>query len=158
MAADQKFETFVNAQNAVYPQVLTELQSGKKQTHWMWFIFPQLTGLGHSAMAHKFGIADVAEAKKYLAHPVLGPRLVECVELVLKHPKKDVHTIFGSSDGMKFHSSMTLFTLVDDKSVFTRALDVFFTGKRDRNTTGLLANESPHRPTYCVKGKRLVNL
>src|SRR3954468_6578993 len=100
---------FVEAQDLVYERVVSELQSGEKRSHWMWFVFPQLKGLGHSAMAGRYGIGSRAEAEAYLAHEVLGPRLGECVRLVNELEEKRVDEIFGYPDNLKFHSSMTLF-------------------------------------------------
>ena len=100
---------FVDAQQAVYETVCRELRQGRKQSHWMWFIFPQIKGLGHSAMAQKFAISSREEAKAYLAHPILGPRLRECSRIVADLEGKSVEDIFGYPDDMKFRSSMTLF-------------------------------------------------
>ncbi|NDW07559.1 DUF1810 domain-containing protein [Jiella pacifica] len=126
---------FVEAQSPVYGRALAELQAGQKQSHWMWFVFPQIAGLGSSPMAQRYAIASLDEAKDYLAHPMLGRRLVECTEAVLGHPGKSVHAIFGSPDDMKFHSSMTLFHRADPSDeTFGRALDVFFDGKEDEAT------------------------
>src|SRR3954463_10902527 len=102
---------FVEAQNPIYQRVCQELSRGRKETHWMWFIFPQLRGLGHSAMAHRYGIASQAEAEAYLRHPMLGPRLRECTRLVNEVEGRTIHQIFGSPDDLKFRSCMTLFSL-----------------------------------------------
>jgi uncharacterized protein (DUF1810 family) len=125
-------QRFVNAQNPVYEQVCAELRAGKKETHWMWFIFPQLRGLGHSAMATTFGIVSRQEAQAYLDHAVLGPRLQECtwlVNLVKDHP---IRQILGTPDDLKFRSSMTLFASIPvDSQIFNEALDKYFGGEHD---------------------------
>ncbi len=123
---------FVEAQDPVLGQVRTELREGRKRSHWMWFVFPQLRGLGRSAMAQRYGVGSLAEARAYLAHPVLGPRLVECAELVNRVEGRSVHEIFGSPDDLKFHSSMTLFALADPgQRAFHDALDRYFGGEMD---------------------------
>jgi uncharacterized protein (DUF1810 family) len=132
-------ERFVQAQDPVIDQVRRELRDGRKRSHWMWFVFPQLRGLGHSAMAQRYGIASLDEAAAYLRHPVLGPRLVECSELVNRVEGRSVHDIFGSPDDMKFHSSMTLFAAARDAApVFQAALDKYFGGAADGSTTARL--------------------
>lgn len=126
---------FVEAQSPVYGQALAELQAGRKQSHWMWFVFPQIAGLGSSPMAQRYAIQSLDEARDYLAHELLGRRLAECTTAVLSHPERTVHAIFGSPDDMKFHSSMTLFHRADpSEEPFRRALDVFFDGKEDEAT------------------------
>lgn len=128
-------ERFVEAQAGVYEQVCRELEEGRKRSHWMWFIFPQLKGLGHSAMAERYGISSRAEAEAYLAHAVLGARLRYCTELVAAVEGRSVEQIFGSPDDLKFRSSMTLFASVDaEGSVFARALGKYFGGRPDRLT------------------------
>ncbi len=102
-------DRFVEAQAPVYAQALAELRSGRKQSHWMWFVFPQLRGLGRSATAQHYGISSAAEARSYLDHQLLGPRLIECTEAVLAHRDQQAEAIFGPVDAMKFRSSMTLF-------------------------------------------------
>ena len=111
MAADDPFDLqrFVDAQASVYERVRAELRNGRKQSHWMWFIFPQIAGLGHSAMAQRYAISSLREAEAYLKHPVLGPRLRECTRLMLRIEGKSAHDILGSPDDLKFHSSLTLF-------------------------------------------------
>ena len=132
-------QRFVDAQNPVYAQVCAELAAGAKASHWMWFVFPQLQGLGRSSIARHYGIASRAEAEAYWRHPLLGPRLKECSELVLAVEGKTAHQIFGSPDDLKFHSSMTLFAQVaPDAPVFRRALDKFFAGASDERTIALL--------------------
>lgn len=132
-------QRFVTAQEAVYEQVCAELRSGRKQSHWMWFIFPQLRGLGRSETAEFYGISSREEAVAYLAHPVLGVRLRECTGLVNHVEGRSVDQIFGSPDDLKFHSSMTLFSLVrPEESLFRAALEKFFGGKMDGRTVELL--------------------
>ena len=128
-------QRFVNAQNPVFEQVLSELRAGEKQTHWMWFIFPQLKGLGHSGMAIKFGISSRDEAIAYLGHSILGPRLRECTQLVNHVEGRSIEAIFGYTDAMKFRSSMTLFAqVVSDNGVFVTALQKYFRDEPDRLT------------------------
>lgn len=139
MSPVDRLQRFVDAQDPVYPSVRAELQQGHKTSHWMWFIFPQLQGLGRSPTARFYAIADLAEAGAYLAHPVLGPRLLECTALVNAVPDTTIHAIFGSPDDLKFHSSMTLFQLAaGDKAIFQAALDRYFAGTPDRATLALL--------------------
>lgn len=125
------------AQEGVYNRVVSELRHGRKTSHWMWFIFPQLSGLGHSSMAQKFAISSREEAASYLAHPVLGPRLAECTGLVNQIEGRSVEEIFGYPDDLKFRSSMTLFASVAD-GVFRDALEKYFEGKGDPLTTRML--------------------
>lgn len=139
MSTQPELEAFVTAQDAVYEQVLRELAAGRKATHWMWFIFPQLAGLGKSSMAQKFAIDSLAEAREYLAHPVLGSRLKECTRLMLAAPHGDVRAILGYPDDLKFRSSMTLFAAAaPDDPLFDQALAKFFGGQRDVKTIELL--------------------
>lgn len=134
---------FVDAQGRVYAAVLDELRNGRKQSHWMWFVFPQLAGLGHSPMAQRYAISGGEEAAAYLAHPVLGPRLRECTATVNAVAGRSAHEIFSSPDDMKFRSSMTLFAKVDTGGdLFKQALDRFFQGKQDQRTLDLLARLS----------------
>jgi uncharacterized protein (DUF1810 family) len=133
-------ERFVQAQDPVLPQVLRELSAGDKRSHWMWFVFPQIAGLGHSAMARRYAIASLAEARAYLAHPLLGPRLLECAGLVNAVQGRTAHAIFGSPDDMKFHSSMTLFHRADPgEAAFATALRRYFGGGEDAATLERLA-------------------
>ena len=131
---------FEVAQAPLIAQVLRELRAGDKRSHWMWFVFPQLAGLGHSPMAQRYAIASLDEARAYLAHPVLGPRLVECTGLVNAVTGRSVHEIFGSPDDMKFRSSMTLFARAagPDQVVFSEALSRYFGGAEDQRTVDLL--------------------
>ncbi|HEY0587194.1 MAG TPA: DUF1810 domain-containing protein [Pseudoduganella sp.] len=137
-----QLERFVAAQENIYPQVVNELSAGRKRSHWMWFIFPQLAGLGFSAMAQQYAVGGLAEARAYLAHPVLGPRLRECSALVLAVRGATVHGIFGAPDNMKFHSSMTLFAqAAPDEALFRDCLDKYFGGVPDQATLDLLHKE-----------------
>jgi len=139
MASDSDLARFVEAQDPVYDDVRAELQAGRKTTHWMWFVFPQLRGLGRSATARFFGIDSAAEAAAYLQHPVLGARLRECVELVLGVTGRTALEIFGPTDAMKFRSSMTLFAAVaPGEPLFQRALHRYFDGEPDRLTMAQL--------------------
>jgi uncharacterized protein (DUF1810 family) len=124
-------ERFVNAQDGggTYRRAVAELRNGRKASHWMWFIFPQIAGLGHSAMAQAYAISDLAEAQAYLAHPVLGPRLIECAEIVAAHQGLSAEQIFGGIDAMKLRSSMTLFGYADpDQEIFKQVIDQYFDG------------------------------
>jgi len=132
-------ERFVGAQERVYTAALAELRRGKKESHWMWFIFPQIAGLGSSLTARYYAIASLGEARAYLNHPVLGPRLTECTEAVLTHRGRNAEAIFGGVDAMKFRSSMTLFEAASEGSgVFGAALDAFYDGERDAATLRLI--------------------
>jgi uncharacterized protein (DUF1810 family) len=135
MAPDFNLERFVDAQHGVYDTALAELRAGHKRTHWMWFIFPQIEGLGHSAMAQRYAIRSADEAAAYLAHPVLGPRLRACAAAVASHHDRGVDEIFGHPDNLKFHSSMTLFAdIAPDEAIFQTCLDQFFDGRPDPAT------------------------
>ena len=138
MTASFDLDRFVAAQDPVYARVRAELAAGAKTSHWMWFVFPQLRGLGRSAMADHFGIENRAEADAYLRHPVLGEHLRECTQLVLTVHGRDATGIFGTPDDMKFHSSMTLFAEVTDEPLFAEALARYFGGQRDARTLQLL--------------------
>jgi uncharacterized protein (DUF1810 family) len=132
-------DRFVAAQQGVYDQALAELQAGRKQSHWMWFVFPQLAGLGRSPTAAFYAMASADEAHAYLAHPLLGPRLRECAGAVLTHRGGSAEAIFGVVDAMKLRSSMTLFEAVSEEPApFRAVLDTFFSGVRDRATLDLL--------------------
>jgi uncharacterized protein (DUF1810 family) len=133
-------ERFVDAQERVYAQVLAELSQGAKRSHWMWFVFPQAVGLGHSAMSQRYAIKSRGEAAAYLAHPLLGSRLIECTELVLAVPDRSVHEIFGFPDDMKFQSSMTLFNALSSGGVFEKAVLRFFDGQPDQATLHILGS------------------
>jgi uncharacterized protein (DUF1810 family) len=130
---------FVTAQEDVYAQALAELRAGRKQSHWMWFIFPQIAGLGHSPTARFYALASAGEARAYLADPLLGTRLRECVAAMVAHRGQRSDTILGGIDAMKFRSSMTLFEAVaDDPAPFADALAAFYDGMRDERTLELL--------------------
>ena len=132
-------ERFITAQAAVFDTVLAELAEGRKRTHWMWFIFPQLRALGHSSTARFYGIESLAEAPAYHAHPVLGTRLDLCTRTVLQSRARSLHEIFGSPDDLKFRSCMTLFEVaVPEIQLFGQAIDRWCAGKRDDRTLALL--------------------
>lgn len=132
-------ERFIRAQNPVFRDVQGELARGRKQTHWMWFVFPQVAGLGFSAMSQRYAIGSRAEARAYLGHPVLGPRLIECTRLVLAVQGRSINAILGAPDDAKFRSSMTLFGAVSDQPIFDEALVRYFAGERDAATLEILA-------------------
>ncbi len=139
MTDAHRLQRFIEAQDPVYQQVRAELAAGAKTSHWMWFVFPQLQGLGHSAMAVRFGIHSMEEAQAYWRHPVLGARLKECVELVLAVADKTAFQIFGRPDDIKFRSSMTLFAhALPHEPLFRRALLKYFDGLNDPRTTALI--------------------
>jgi uncharacterized protein (DUF1810 family) len=134
-----RLERFVEAQEGVYDRALTELRAGSKARHWMWFVFPQVAGLGSSPMSQRYAIGSIEEARAYLGHPVLGSRLVDCSQAVLSHPERTARQIMGSPDDVKLRSSMTLFALAAGaEPAFQRVLDVFFDGKPDPQTVALL--------------------
>lgn len=131
---------FVTAQNPVFDAVLAELREGRKQTHWMWFVFPQLRGLGRSPMAERYGLASLDEARAWLGHDLLGSRLARCAEIVLATKISSLHALFGSPDDMKFHSSMTVFALAasEEQNLWRNNLDRWFDGRMDPRTLDLL--------------------
>ena len=129
---------FVDAQDGVYRRVVAELPAGRKQSHWMWFIFPQIAGLGFSAMAQRYAMSSTEEAAAYLAHGILGPRLVECTGLVLGVKDKTICAILGSPDDLKFRSSMTLFSAVSDDPIFDAAIAKYYAGAKDQATLDIL--------------------
>ncbi|MGN6375317.1 MAG: DUF1810 domain-containing protein [Sphingomonas sp.] len=136
-------DRFVAAQQGVYPQALAELRAGAKRSHWMWFVFPQIAGLGHSDMARRYAIRDRVEAAAYLAHPVLAPRLIEAAEAVASHAgRRSAAEIMGGIDAVKLRSSMTLFEAaapsVEAAAPFVRVLDGLFAGERDEATLSRL--------------------
>ena len=134
---------FVSAQAPVYDTVLAELRRGRKRTHWMWFIFPQLAGLGYSSTSQHYAIQSIDEARHYLSHPLLGRRLVECAEAVRSVTGRSALEIFGPPDDKKLHSSMTLFAALGEEApVFSQILDQYFQGKRDTRTLDLLTRRS----------------
>jgi uncharacterized protein (DUF1810 family) len=140
VTADDPFglRRFVQAQQPVYAQVCAELATGRKTSHWMWFVFPQLRGLGRSSMAQHYGIASADEARAYWAHLLLGPRLAQCTDLVLAVHGRTAHEIFGSPDDLKFRSCMTLFARATGEPLFSRALEKYFAGQADPATVGLI--------------------
>lgn len=139
--ADDPFDLkrFLTAQAGNFDAVRRELASCQKKTHWIWYVFPQYAGLGHSWRSHKYAIGSAAEAVAYLGHPVLGSRLLECTRLVCRCSGRAVGSIFPSPDDMKFHSCMTLFKCVSAQPEFKEALDTFFDGREDDVTVALLA-------------------
>jgi len=144
MSNENDLQRFVDAQEPRIADAMAELRAGRKRTHWMWFVFPQLRGLGRSAMASAYGIASLDEARAYLAHPILGPRLRQCTQRVLDVDGRDAHALFGSPDDLKFCSCMRLFAhAAGGRSVFVAALDRFFDGRPDPATLRLLDG---HRP------------
>jgi len=139
MADIHNLQRFILAQDQVYPAVLAELNAGQKQTHWMWFVFPQIQGLGKSATARRYSIVSKAEARAYLKHPVLGRRLQECTRIISQLEGRTVEQIFGSIDALKLRSSMTLFALTSEEpTIFNDILNMYFNGKPDQATIGLL--------------------
>ncbi|QDV44045.1 hypothetical protein Enr13x_39060 [Stieleria neptunia] len=142
-ANDDPFDLarFVSAQRDCYEQALSEIECGQKRTHWMWFVFPQLRGLGFSSTARLYGISGIDEARAYLAHPVLGTRLMDCCEAMLSVPDRTAAEILGPPDDLKLRSCATLFaSIAGEDSVFQRILDRFFDGKSDQRTLHLLGN------------------
>lgn len=142
MSADpSSLDRFVEAQAGTYETALGELRAGRKRSHWMWFVFPQLRGLGRSSTAEFYGIASLTEAERYLDHPVLGPRLVACTEAVLAIENRSLREIFGFPDDLKFHSAVTLFARAaapEGGGIFREALRRFWTGRDDPGTLALL--------------------
>lgn len=131
-------DRFLEAQERMHEIALKEIKNGEKESHWMWYIFPQLRGLGKSQMAYAYGINGLEEAKAYLAHPVLSARLIEISEALLEHKGKDIEDILGDIDAMKLRSSMTLFALISEEvSTFQRVLDCFYDSKMDEQTIKL---------------------
>jgi len=140
MDTDFNLQRFVDAQQGVYEQALAELRAGRKRSHWMWFIFPQVQGLGSSETARRYAIRSSDEAAAYLAHPVLGPRLRTCTAAVAAFDDRGADEIFDYPDNLKFHSSMTLFAdVAPDEAVFQTCLDQFFDGQPDQATLDRLA-------------------
>jgi uncharacterized protein (DUF1810 family) len=134
-------ERFVSAQAPIFDTAMAELRGGRKRSHWMWFVFPQLRGLGRSSTAAFYGIGSIEEARAYLGHTLLGPRLHLATRTVLEIPEASLHAIFGSPDDMKFHSSMTLFALASSKAQtpFSAAIERWCGGRMDASTLALLA-------------------
>jgi uncharacterized protein (DUF1810 family) len=139
-------DRFVRAQADSHAQALAELRGGRKRSHWMWFVFPQIAGLGSSAMAQRYALASLAEARAYLAHPILGPRLIACTEAALASTESSARALFGSPDDRKFQSSMTLFAeAAPEEARFASALARFYGGTRDPLTLAKLAEAADHR-------------
>ena len=135
-----QLQRFVDAQESAFDTALAELRAGRKQSHWMWFILPQLNGLGRSATAQFYGIGSLEEARTYLSHKLLGPRLRSCIEALLGWAgKRDAEAILGPVDARKLKSSLTLFEVASGDPLFGRAIDVFFDGRRDQATLDLLS-------------------
>jgi uncharacterized protein (DUF1810 family) len=132
-------ERFVEAQAGSYQSALAEIAHGAKRSHWMWFIFPQIAGLGSSAMAHRYAIRSLEEARAYLAHPVLGARLIECVTALQDLPDTTAEAVFGPVDAIKLRSSLTLFIEADGGPRFSAAIDRWFEGRKDQATLRLLS-------------------
>lgn len=147
MKSDQfNLQRFVDAQESAYDVALEELRKGRKHSHWIWYVFPQLKGLGYSATSKFYGVAGVAEARAYLAHPVLGNRLLEAIRTLLTHRYLKAEHVLGDVDALKFRSCLTLFSLVDpSEKIFTDALEIFFGGELDARTIKLLEDwETSH--------------
>lgn len=138
MTGDYDLDRFVDAQAQVWPGALEEIRRGRKRSHWMWYIFPQLAGLGRSVMSQRYAIVDADEARAYLAHPLLGPRYVECVEALQDLTGSDPVAIFGEVDAMKLRSSLTLFEAAGTNPLIAAALTRWFGGARDELTLGRL--------------------
>ena len=136
-------ERFLTAQEGVYPQALKEIKEGRKRSHWMWYIFPQIQGLGHSSTAQYYAIQNRAEAEAYLRHPVLGHRLEEIAYALLLLDERDPVKILGYTDSLKLRSSMTLFYTVSHSFLFKKVLDKFYCGEPDQKTLDLLKTEEP---------------
>ncbi len=140
MSDPYDLQRFIEAQQSIYDRALAELKAGQKQSHWMWFIFPQIAGLGRSDMARRYAIGSPDEAKAYVEHSLLGPRLEECAQALLEHADRSAREVLGSPDDMKLHSSMTLFAAVaPERSVFQTVLNAFFAAKPDQATLSRLA-------------------
>ncbi|SHO62819.1 Uncharacterized protein, DUF1810 family [Pseudoxanthobacter soli DSM 19599] len=138
--ATYDLDRFVQAQEGVYDAALAELRQGRKESHWMWFVFPQFAGLGHSAMAQRYAIGSMDEARAYLRHPVLGPRLKACTAAVNRLSGRSARDIFGTPDNLKFRSSMTLFAAADPgEPLFRTALEIYFGGVPDSATEAKVA-------------------
>lgn len=141
MADSFDLERFVSAQASSYAQALAELRAGRKRSHWIWYVLPQMKGLGMSGMSQRYGIASLDEARAYLAHPLLGPRLRECVAAINAHAHEDAETILGGIDAQKFRSCLTLFIRAGGGGPFDTALRTFYAGREDEATLALLARK-----------------
>lgn len=139
---NHNLDRFVEAQEYSYPIALGELREGRKRSHWMWYIFPQLKHLGHSYNSQFYGMSGIDEATAYLQHPVLGPRLREVSEAILNLPASDPREVFGGIDALKLRSSMTLFDRVSPDDIFSRVLDKYFSSRRDPRTLKILEQPS----------------
>jgi len=131
-------QRFIDAQNETYVRALEEIKAGRKRSHWMWFIYPQMKGLGRSSTSMFYGINGLDEAREYLAHPILGERLREISQMLLQLDTNDAHAVFGSPDDMKLRSCMTLFDNISPNDIFADVLDKYFDGHRDYKTNKLL--------------------
>ena len=141
MHIDNKLLRFLEAQQSIYSNVVKELQNGNKTTHWMWFIFPQIDGLGHSATAKYYSIKTIEEAKEFLMHPILGKRLLECTNIIAEIENKTADEIFGYTDTIKLRSCMTLFNFfAPEHKVFAAVLKKYFNSKEDEQTLSILKN------------------
>ncbi len=144
MQDSHNLQRFVDAQAAVFKRVLAELRQGQKQSHWMWFVFPQISGLGRSETARHFALSGLDEARAYLQHPLLGPRLEQCAQIIAPQSQRSARQLFGTPDDLKLHSSMTLFAVAaPDKPVFNAVLDTFFSGQHDSATLKQLNLQQP---------------
>ena len=157
VSAQYDLERFVSAQDPIYRNVVDELRAGRKTSHWMWFIFPQIKGLGSSPTAQSYAIESRDEAEAYLQHKILGARLIECTQLVLASRGVGVDEIFGYPDNLKFHSSMTLFSVAAPATeppwdVFDRALEAHFGGRKDEATLKRLTEPAPHKSAVVAQG------
>ena len=141
MNNDTSLTRFLDAQHEDYEQALSEIKSGRKQSHWMWYIFPQVQGLGFSSTSKYYAIQDLHEAEEFLKHPVLGDRLIAICNELLKLKSNDANNIFGSPDNMKLKSSMTLFSSLNMNPVFQLVLDKFFEGTKDEKTLGIIGKQ-----------------
>lgn len=135
-------DRFIEAQNFSYETALSELKAGAKRSHWIWYIFPQIKGLGHSWNSNYYGLDGLDEAREYLGHPILGPRLMECCQALLEIPDKDIVSIMSGIDAMKLKSSMTLFDAVSPEDVFWAMLEKYYSGMRDDWTLSLIRQQS----------------
>ena len=143
MTDPYNLQRFLDAQRPIFESALAELSAGSKQSHWMWFVFPQLAGLGRSPTAQYYGIASLDEARAYFVHPLLGPRLHECVDAILPWAgRRSAEQIFGSIDSLKLRSSLTLFDRAEPGRGFAKALMGFYGGERDQRTLALLNGEA----------------
>ena len=138
MSSEYNLERFIDAQEASYEIALSEIKSGRKKSHWMWYIFPQVQGLGFSETSKFYAIKDIGEAKAFLEHPVLGERLVRICNALLHLESDNAHNIFGSPDDLKLRSSMTLFSSLNINPVFRKLLEKFFNGKKDDKTLQII--------------------